>query len=73
VAGPRAGEKAGRASFLSAYSLAKQVRSEFETAVRLNPRNAEALMDLGEFYKDAPSVIGGGLTKLTALPQSLTR
>ena len=37
------GEKADRASFLSAYSLAKRVRAEFEEAVRLNPRNAEAL------------------------------
>ena len=44
------GEKASRASFLSAFSLAKRVRAEFEEAVRLNPRNAEALADLGEFY-----------------------
>lgn len=67
------GEKAGRASFLSAYSLAKQVRSEFETAVRLNPRNAEALMDLGEFYKDAPSVIGGGLDKADGVAAELDK
>ena len=45
------GEKAGRASFLSAFSLGKRVRAEFEEAVRLNPRNAEALTDLGEFYQ----------------------
>jgi tetratricopeptide (TPR) repeat protein len=31
------GEKASRATFLSAYSLAKRVRAEFEEAVRLNP------------------------------------
>jgi hypothetical protein len=41
------GEKASRASFLSAYSLAKRVRAEFEEAARLNPRNAEALADAG--------------------------
>ncbi len=57
------GEKASRASFLSAYSLAKRVRAEFEEAVRLNPRNSEALSDLGEFYKDAPGVVGGGTSK----------
>ena len=57
------GEKASRASFLSAFSLAKRVRAEFETAARLDPRNAEALSDLGDFYKDAPGVVGGGLDK----------
>jgi tetratricopeptide (TPR) repeat protein len=54
VAGPRLGREGSRASFLSAFSLAKRVRAEFEEAVRLNPRNAEALADLGEFYYSAP-------------------
>jgi tetratricopeptide (TPR) repeat protein len=57
------GEKADRASFMSAYSLGKRVRQEFEEAVRLNPRNAEALADLGEFYYAAPGVVGGGAGK----------
>lgn len=57
------GEKASRASFLSAYSLGKRVKSEFEEAARLNPRNAEALSDLGEFYYDAPAAVGGGTGK----------
>ena len=57
------GERANRASFLSAYSLAKRVRSEFEEAVRLNPRNVEALSDLGEFYFSAPGILGGGASK----------
>jgi tetratricopeptide (TPR) repeat protein len=57
------GEKAREASFLSAYSLGKRVRIEFEEAVQLNPRSAEALADLGEFYRSAPGVIGGGLGK----------
>jgi tetratricopeptide (TPR) repeat protein len=65
------GEKASRASFLSAFSLGKRVRAEFEEAVRLNPRNAEALADLGEFYYDAPGVVGGGTAKAEAVAAQL--
>jgi len=57
------GERADRASFLNAYSLAKRARGEFEEAVRLTGRNAEALADLGEFYYSAPGVVGGGIDK----------
>src|SRR5580704_15620271 len=42
------GEKADHSSFLSAAGLAKKVRSEFETAVRLSPESAEARTDLAE-------------------------
>src|SRR6185437_7298879 len=54
------GEKADRASFIKAYGLAKRVKSEFETAVSLDPRNAEALSDLGDYYTEAPGIVGGG-------------
>lgn len=71
--GRAVGEKAARASFLSAYSLAKQARQEFETAVRLDPRNAEALSNLGEFYVDAPGIVGGGLDKAESVALELDR
>jgi tetratricopeptide (TPR) repeat protein len=67
------GEKARRASFLSAYSLAKRVRSEFEEAAQLNPRNAEALVALGEFYYSAPGVVGGGINKSEMVAAELDR
>jgi tetratricopeptide (TPR) repeat protein len=67
------GEKASRASFLSAYSLGKRVRSEFEEAARLNPRNAEALADLGEFYYEAPGVVGGGTAKAEGVAAQLDK
>lgn len=67
------GEKASRASFLSAYSLGKRVRGEFEEAVRLNPRNVEALADLGEFYYSAPGVVGGGVQKAEGVAAQLDR
>ncbi len=57
------GEKADRASFIKAYGLAKRVKAEFETAVSLDPRNAEALSDLGDYYTEAPAIVGGGKDK----------
>jgi len=53
------GEKADRANFFSAAGLAKKVRNEFETAVRLNPNSADARTDLAEFYLEAPGIVGG--------------
>jgi len=67
------GEKANRSSFLTAYSLAKRVRSEFEEAVRLDPRNAAALSDLGTYYMDAPGVVGGGMDKAEAIATQLSK
>jgi tetratricopeptide (TPR) repeat protein len=65
------GEKADRVSFLQAYKLAHQVRSEFESAARLDPQNVDALSDLGEFDVDAPAIAGGGLTKAEAVVKQL--
>jgi tetratricopeptide (TPR) repeat protein len=67
------GEKASRASFLTAFSLAKRTRAEFEEAVRLNPRNAEALADLGDFYRQAPGVVGGGIDRAEAIAARLDK
>jgi len=67
------GERADRASFLTAFSLGKRVRSEFEEAVSLDPRNAPALSDLGEFYREAPGVVGGGLDKAESIASRLDR
>ncbi|HXJ85647.1 MAG TPA: tetratricopeptide repeat protein [Candidatus Binatia bacterium] len=57
------GEKADRAGFLSAASLAKKVRNSFERAVELAPNDWEARVDLGEFYLEAPGIVGGGKDK----------
>jgi tetratricopeptide (TPR) repeat protein len=67
------GEKAARASFVTAYSDAKRSRAEFETAVRIDPHNAEALADLGEFYSSAPGVVGGGEDKAEGVVAQLDR
>jgi tetratricopeptide (TPR) repeat protein len=65
------GKKAESASFLSAYSLGKRVRIEFEEAVRLNSRSAEALSDLGEFCVEAPAFMGGGQDKALSIASQL--
>jgi tetratricopeptide (TPR) repeat protein len=67
------GEKAEHASFVAAYSLAKRTRAEFEQAVSIDPRNGDAMADLGEFYSSAPGVVGGGVDKAQALVGSLER
>jgi len=56
---------------LSAAGLAKKVRTEFETAVRLNPNSADARTDLAEFYLEAPGIVGGGRDKAEAQAQKL--
>jgi len=57
------GEKADRSGWMSALSLAKRARAEFETAVRLDPRNFSAMQALIEFDCSAPGIAGGGEDK----------
>ena len=56
---------------MSAASLAGKVRNEFEAAVRLDPNNVDARSDLGEFYLEAPGIVGGGRDKAEAQTQAL--
>jgi tetratricopeptide (TPR) repeat protein len=65
------GEKADASNFMSAASLAGKVRNEFEAAVRLDPNNVDARSDLGEFYLEAPGIVGGGRDKAEAQAKTL--
>ena len=67
------GQKASRASFLSAYTLGKRVRQEFETAVQLDPHSAAALFDLGDFYTDAPGIVVGGKDRAEGIAAQLDK
>jgi tetratricopeptide (TPR) repeat protein len=65
------GEKAEQARVWRAASLSIKVRTEFETAVRLDPNDADARTDLAEFYLEAPGVMGGGMDKAAIQAQQL--
>lgn len=67
------GEKADHVSLLSAYGLARRCVLEFETAVQLDKTNQAALSDLGEFYTEAPAIVGGGADKARAIAATLLK
>ncbi len=61
------GRRAETSSFLTAPGYASKARENFETAVRLNPKDLEAVNDLFEYYLQAPGFLGGGLDKAAKL------
>lgn len=61
------GRRAETAGIFAAPARALKARQNFETAVMLEPKNAEALNDLFDFYLSAPSFIGGGVEKAEAI------
>ena len=61
------GAKAAATNPLYAFPLARKVHAAFERAVELNPDSGPALSDLGEFYVQAPAIVGGGLDKARRL------
>ncbi|MGC2618629.1 MAG: hypothetical protein WA414_06265 [Acidobacteriaceae bacterium] len=65
------GQKAQRASLFTAFGLARKLDAEFQQAVQLDPRNDAALADLGEYDVEAPSIVGGGLSRAEALVPQL--
>jgi tetratricopeptide (TPR) repeat protein len=67
------GEKADHASPLSAFSLARKLRKQLETAVQLNPRNVDARLDLAEFCTEAPGILGGGDDKVREQANALAK
>jgi tetratricopeptide (TPR) repeat protein len=57
------GQKAMKASIFSQMGLAKKCRASFEKAVALDPRSADARVDLIQYYAIAPGIVGGGMDK----------
>jgi tetratricopeptide (TPR) repeat protein len=67
------GQEASHASFFSAYGDAKKSLSAMQTAVQLNPQNSPALMDLGDYYAQAPGIAGGGTDKAQSVALQLDK
>jgi tetratricopeptide (TPR) repeat protein len=67
------GGKADHVSFLTAATLAGNVRNEFETAVRLDPKSVDARSDLADFYLQAPGIVGGGKDKAAAQAREMEK
>jgi tetratricopeptide (TPR) repeat protein len=65
------GGKAGHTGKMSAFGLAKKAAAAWNKAIQLDPKNADALSDLGDFCVDAPGIVGGGLGKANGLAQKL--
>ncbi len=67
------GRRAETGGLLLAASRASKARHCLETAIALDPRNAEAMNDLFDFYLNAPGVLGGGPEKAEAIAQRIER
>jgi tetratricopeptide (TPR) repeat protein len=65
------GRRAETALPFSAPKYASKARAYFEKAVALDPRNAEALSDLFDYYLEAPGFLGGGYDKAEAIAQRI--
>jgi len=61
------GRRAETAFALRAPGLAVKAREAFEKAVKLDPKNREAVNDLFDYYMEAPGFLGGGPDKARAL------
>lgn len=65
------GRRAETSNPFAAPMLASKARQNFEKAVELDGRNAEAVNDLFSYYLEAPGFLGGGLDKAEALARRI--
>ena len=66
------GRRAETSNPILAPVLAPKARQAFERAVALDPKNAEALSDLFEYYLEAPGFLGGGYDKALAVADKIS-
>ena len=63
------GSKAQKSGMLAAVTYAPKLRSEFETAIALDPKHVEARLALVQLYAGMPEMMGGSYDK--ALEQAV--
>jgi tetratricopeptide (TPR) repeat protein len=61
------GQQASHASLFSAFGMAKKSLAEMQAAVQDDPKNVDAMADLGDYYAQAPGIAGGGADKAQAI------
>ena len=61
------GSKADHSGALTGMRMVGRIRDTFEHAAQLDPKSIDALSDLGEFYVEAPSLVGGGFDRARAV------
>jgi tetratricopeptide (TPR) repeat protein len=65
------GRCAETANPFSAPGFASKARQNFELAVKLDPKNKEALSDLFDYYLEAPGFLGGGFDKAASVADKI--
>ncbi len=67
------GRQVLRAGIFRKIGLARRVRREAETALKLNPDHVEARLILIEYYRLAPGIIGGDKARARALAEEAVK
>ena len=67
------GRQAVRAGILRKLGLARRIKKEAETAIRLKPDHVEARLILIEYYRLAPGIVGGDKNKARALAAEVVK
>jgi len=57
------GRKAQDAGLFEKVRIARQLKGELELAVSIDPKNLDALEGLAAFYREAPGIAGGSMSK----------
>jgi tetratricopeptide (TPR) repeat protein len=67
------GDIAERSNVFKQMGLAKRFKKEIDTAIALDPKNADALWDLMLYYHMAPGIMGGDKDKARATPARISQ
>lgn len=61
------GRKADDVGMFEKVRIARQLKSELELAISIDPKNLDALEGMAAFYREAPGIAGGSMSKAKEL------